>query len=75
MGRTVPSFRSALDEYVERLKRVAMRVQNEHTKKALEELLSHVHDLENEFVAIGGTPEEEVFLSLVLFVYSRKRSA
>lgn len=66
MGRTVPSYRSVLDDYVEGLRRAARRVGDPDVRRDLEELLNHAHDLENAFVEELGSPEEEVLLSLTL---------
>jgi len=66
LGRTVPSYRRVLDDYVERLRRAARRVGDPDVRRDLEELLNHAHDLENAFVEELGSPEEEVLLSLTL---------
>ncbi|MEM0120345.1 MAG: hypothetical protein QW514_07870 [Thermoprotei archaeon] len=73
MGRTNPSFRSVLDFYVERLRRLVGRVGDEELRGCLLELLEHAHDLENEFALGVGSPEEEVFLSLILYVFREAR--
>jgi len=68
LGRTVPSYRSVLDDYVGGLRRAARRVSDPDVRRDLEELLDHAHDLENAFAQELGSPEEEVLLSLTLYL-------
>ncbi len=69
MGRTVPSFRATLDGHVERLRTIGSHIVDPELRADFEELLEHSHDLENVFAEFMGSPQEEVVLSLLLYVY------
>jgi len=70
MGRTVPSFRQALERELERLQRLAQGSVDPKKRAMLLELLKRARDLENEYAVEAGDPNEEVLLSMLLYIFT-----
>jgi hypothetical protein len=75
MGRTVPSFRQALERELDRLQRLAEGSVDPRKKAMLLELLKRARDLENEYAVEAGDPNEEMLLSMLLYVFSSVKEA
>jgi hypothetical protein len=75
MGRTVPSFRQALERELERLQRMAEGSVDPKKRTLLLDLLKRARDLENEYAVEAGDPNEEVLLSMLLYVFSSMKEA